>query len=86
VDTLEAATMVADRGVRIYGVGLGTLDGSTATGGEGMAMVLQPNQPTLQHVARMTGGEYHQAGTAEKLRTMHQQVGSRMQVRKRDTS
>jgi Ca-activated chloride channel homolog len=36
-------------------------------------------------VARMTGGEYHHAGTAEDLRTVYQQLGSRLQTRTRDT-
>ena len=36
-------------------------------------------------MAQITGGEYHHAGTAEKLRSVYQQLGSRMQVSKRDT-
>jgi Ca-activated chloride channel homolog len=85
VDTLEAAKMAADRGVRIYVVGLGTPDGHLAAGGEGMAIYLQLDEPTLRHVAQMTGGEYHHAGTAEALRSVYQKLGSRMQVSKRDT-
>jgi Ca-activated chloride channel family protein len=84
VDTLEAAKMAADRGVRIYVVGLGTLDGHAAMG-EGMAIYLQLDEPTLRHVAQMTGGEYHHAGTAEALRGVYQNLGSRLQVSKRDT-
>jgi Ca-activated chloride channel family protein len=84
VDTIEAAKMAADRGVRIYVVGLGTPEGHTALG-EGMAMYLQLDEPTLKHVAQMTGGEYHHAGTAEKLREVYQKLGSKMQVSKRDT-
>ncbi len=84
VDTLEAAKMAADRGVRIHVVGLGTPDGHTALG-DGMAMYLQLDEPTLKHVAQMTGGEYHHAGTAEKLRSVYQTLGSRMQVSQRDT-
>ena len=84
VDTLEAAKMAADRGVRIYVVGLGTPDGHAAIG-EGMAMYLQLDEPTLRHVAQMTGGEYHHAGTAEALRSVYQNLGSRLQLSKRDT-
>ncbi|HET9977367.1 MAG TPA: VWA domain-containing protein [Burkholderiaceae bacterium] len=84
VDTLEAAKMAADRGVRIYVVGLGTPDGHTALG-EGMSIYLQLDEPTLRHVAQMTGGEYHHAGTAEALRSVYQKLGSRLQVSKRDT-
>jgi Ca-activated chloride channel family protein len=84
VDTLKAAQMAADRGVRIYVVGLGTPDGHAALG-DGMAMYLQLDEPTLRHVAQMTGGEYHHAGTAEALRSVYLNLGSRMQVSKRET-
>ena len=84
VDTLEAARMAADRGVRIYAVGLGTPDGHAAMG-EGMAMYLQLDEPTLRRVAQLTGGEYHHAGTAEALRSVYRKLGSRLQVSKRDT-
>jgi Ca-activated chloride channel family protein len=84
VDTLEAARMAADRGVRIYVVGLGTPSGHEAMG-EGMSIYLQLDEPTLRHVAQITGGEYHHAGTAEALRNVYRNLGSRMQVSKRDT-
>ena len=84
VDTLEAAKMAADRGVRIYVVGLGTVDG-VAGGADGLAIYLQLDEPTLREVARMTGGEYHHAGTAEKLRSVYQDLGSRLQVQTRET-
>jgi Ca-activated chloride channel family protein len=85
VDTLEAARMAADRGVRIHVVGLGTPNGHAAMGGDEMAIYLQLDEPTLRHVAQMTGGEYHHAGTAEALRGVYRQLGSRMQVSQRDT-
>jgi Ca-activated chloride channel family protein len=85
VDTLEAAKMAADRGVRIHVVGLGTIDGGVASGTEGLAIYMQLDEPTLREVARMTGGEYHHAGTAEELRSVYQDLGSRLQVQTRDT-
>jgi len=84
VDTLEAAKMAADRGVRITVVGLGTPNGHEAMG-EGMSIYLQLDEPTLRHVAQMTGGEYHHAGTAEALRSVYQKLGSRLQVTRRET-
>lgn len=84
VDTLEAAKMAADRGVRIYVVGLGTVDGDAAMP-DGMAIYMQLDEPTLREVARMTGGEYHHAGTAEMLRSVYEKLGSRLQVQTRDT-
>jgi len=84
VDTLEAAKMAADRGVRIYVVGLGTVDGAVQAD-EGMAIYMKLDEPTLREVARMTGGEYHHAGTAEDLRSVYQNLGSRLQVQTRET-
>jgi Ca-activated chloride channel family protein len=84
IDTLEAAKMAADRGVRIYVVGLGTVDGAAASA-DGMALYLRLDEPTLREVARMTGGEYHHAGTAETLRSVYQNLGSRLQVQTRET-
>ncbi|MFO1274389.1 MAG: VWA domain-containing protein, partial [Rubrivivax sp.] len=84
VDTLQAAKMAADLGVRIHVVGLGTPNGHAAES-EGMAIYLQLDEPTLREVARMTGGEYHRAGTAEALRGVYRQLGSRVQTQTRDT-
>lgn len=84
VDTLEAARMAADRGVRIHVVGLGTPDGHAAAG-EWMAIYLQLDEPTLREVARLTGGEYHHAGTAEDLRSVYQQLGTKPEIRTRET-
>ena len=84
VDTLEAAKMAADRGVRIHVVGLGTVEGDVTTP-DGMAIYMKLDEPTLREVARITGGEYHHAGTAERLRSVYEQLGSRVQVEARET-
>ena len=83
VDTLEAAKMAADRGVRIYVVGLGTVDGNAATP-DGMAIYMRLDEPTLREVARMTGGEYHHAGTAAELHSVYENLRSRLQVQTRE--
>jgi Ca-activated chloride channel family protein len=48
-------------------------------------MYLQLDEATLREVARLTGGEYHHAGTAEALRSVYQKLGSRLQTQTRDT-
>ena len=83
IDTLKAAKMAAERGVRIFVIGLGTVDGA-ATMPEGMSIYLQLDEPTLKEVARMTGGEYFYAGTAESLRVVYETLGSRMEVQTRE--
>jgi Ca-activated chloride channel family protein len=83
VDTLAAAKMAADHGVRIYVIGLGTVDGA-ASAPDGMAIYMKLDEPTLREVARMTGGEYHYAGTSENLRSVYEHLGSRVQVQSRE--
>lgn len=84
METLDAAKMAADRGVRIYVVGLGSVNGD-ATTPEGMPIYVQLDEPTLREVARMTKGEYHHAGTAEALRRVYEELGTRVQVVARET-
>jgi Ca-activated chloride channel family protein len=84
IDTLAAAKMAAERGVKVYVIGLGTVDGEAASP-DGMAIYMKLDEPTLREVARMTGGEYHHAGTAENLRVVYEQLGSRLQVLTRET-
>lgn len=75
--------MAADRGVRIYVVGLGTPDGHLSMG-EGLAPYLQLDELSLRQVAKMTGGEYHHAATAEALRNVYLNLGSTLQVSQRE--
>ena len=84
IDTLVAAKMAADRGVRVYVIGLGTVGGDVAAP-DGMAIYMQLDEPTLREVARMTGGEYHHAGTADTLRSVYEKLGTRVQVQTRET-
>jgi hypothetical protein len=61
----------------------------TAVGGAASAVAtpiyVQLDESTLRELARMTGGEYHHAGTAEKLRSVYENLGSRVQVRTSET-
>jgi Ca-activated chloride channel family protein len=84
VDTLEAAKLAADRGVRIYTVGIGTVDGETI-GFEGWSMRVRLDEETLKAVATRTQGEYFYAGTAENLKTVYQTLSSRLTVEKKET-
>jgi Ca-activated chloride channel family protein len=83
IETLAAARLAADRGVRIYAIGLGTVDGAASTP-DGMAIYMKLDEPALREVARLTGGEYHYAGTAENLRSVYEHLGSRLQTQSRE--
>ena len=50
VDPLDAAKMAADRGVRVYTVGIGTVDGETI-GFEGWSMRVRLDEDTLKTIA-----------------------------------
>ena len=84
VDTLEAAQMAAERGVRIYTVGVGTVEGETI-GFEGWSMRVRLDEETLKEVAVRTLGEYFYAGTAENLRQVYESLGTRLTVERKET-
>ncbi len=84
IDTLEAAKMAADRGVRIYTVGVGTVDGETI-GFDGWSMRVRLDEETLKKVALQTQGEYFYAGTAENLKKVYETLSSRLTVEKKET-
>ena len=84
VDTAEAAKMAADRGVRVYTVGVGTVEGEVI-GFEGWSMRVRLDEDTLKDVARTTKAEYFYAGTAENLKQIYQSLSSRLTVEKKET-
>ncbi len=84
VDTAEAAKMAADRGVRVYTVGVGTVDGEII-GFEGWSMRVRLDEDSLKEVARTTQAEYYYAGTAENLKKVYETLSSRLTVEKKET-
>ncbi len=84
VDSLEAAKMAADRGVRVYTVGVGTVDGETI-GFEGWSMRVKLDEETLKGIARTTQAEYFYAGTANDLKKVYETLSSRLAVEKKET-
>ena len=84
VDTAEAAKMAAERGVRVYTVGVGTVDGEII-GFEGWSMRVRLDEDTLKEVARSTQAEYFYAGTAEGLRKVYETLSTRLTVEKKET-
>jgi Ca-activated chloride channel family protein len=84
VDTEEAAQLAADRGVRVYTVGIGTVDGEVI-GFEGWSMRVRLDEDTLKTVARTTQGEYFYAGTAANLKQVYESLSTRLTVEKKET-
>jgi hypothetical protein len=82
-DPLEAAKMAADRGVRIYTVGIGTKEGETI-GFEGWSMRVRLDEPTLKNIASITRADYFYAGTAADLKKVYQGLSTRLVVEKKE--
>ena len=84
VDPLDAAKMAADRGVKVYTVGVGTVDGETI-GFEGWSMRVRLDEETLKDVAQRTAAEYYYAGTAQDLKKVYENLSSRLTLEKKET-
>ncbi len=84
VDPLEAAKMAADRGIRVYTVGIGTVDGDTI-GFEGWTMRVRLDEETLKGIATKTNAEYFYAGSADTLKKVYETLSSRLTVEKKET-
>jgi Ca-activated chloride channel family protein len=82
-DSMEAARMAADRGVRIFTVGIGTTKGETI-GYEGWSMRVRLDEDTLKAIADVTRGQYFYAGTATDLKKVYESLNSRFLLEKKD--
>ena len=83
-DPLDAAKMAAERGVRVYTVGIGTTSGEII-GFEGWSMRVRLDEETLKNVSVLTHGEYFYAGTAADLKKVYEGLSSRMVVERKET-
>jgi len=83
-DPMEAAKMAAERGVKVYTVGVGTKAGETI-GFEGWSMRVKLDEETLKNIANATRANYFYAGTAEDLKQVYQGLSSRLVVETKET-
>jgi len=74
----------ADRGVKVYSVGIGTKEGETI-GFEGWSMRVRLDEDTLKNIASVTRAEYFYAGTADDLMKVYQSLSTRLVVEKKET-
>jgi Ca-activated chloride channel family protein len=83
-DPIEAARMAAERGIRVFTVGIGTPSGEILVG-EGWSMRVRLDEETLKQIAGLTGAEYFYAGTALDLKKVYQSLNSRFVLEKKET-
>jgi Ca-activated chloride channel family protein len=83
-DSMDAARMAADRGVRVFTVGVGTKAGETI-GFEGWSMRVRLDEETLKNIANVTHGEYFYAGNAADLMKVYSTLNSRLVLEQKET-
>ncbi|CAN5606044.1 VWA domain-containing protein [soil metagenome] len=83
-DPMDAAKMAAERGVRVYTVGIGTVSGEIL-GTEGWSMRVRLDEDALKNIASTTKGEYYYAGDALELTKIYKQLNSRFVLEKKET-
>jgi Ca-activated chloride channel family protein len=79
-DPTLAADLAADLGVRIYTIGIGTVNGAVLDI-EGFTVVSQLNEPMLQQVSSISGGEYYNAGNEEELRRIYNDLEPKLTIK-----
>jgi Ca-activated chloride channel family protein len=83
-DPVEAARMAAERGVRVFTVGVGTAEGETLRF-EGWSMRVRLDEETLKTIADLTRGEYFYASNAADLSTIYRTLTSRLVLETQET-
>lgn len=83
-DSLDAARIAADHGVRIYTVGFGMPGGGMADM-DGYAMYMAFDEETLKSIAEITRGEYYHAASAADLAKVYQRLNARYVLEKKET-
>jgi Ca-activated chloride channel family protein len=76
-ELLTAAKVAAERGVRVYTVGIGTRQGAVLSV-DGWSMRVRLDEETLKKTADMTRGEYFRAANATDLKKVYKQLSARM--------
>jgi Ca-activated chloride channel family protein len=83
-DSIMAAKMAAERGVRIFTVGVGTPEGKII-GFEGWSMRVRLDEETLKQIATITHGEYFYAGNALDLNKVYQTLNAKLVMERKKT-
>jgi Ca-activated chloride channel family protein len=83
-DSIMAAKMAAERGVRVYTVGVGTPEGKII-GFEGWSMRVRLDEETLKEIAKITHAEYFYAGNAVDLNKVYQALNAKLVLERKKT-
>jgi len=81
---LEIVERVAARGVRVYTVGVGSVEGTVLHFG-GRSMRVRLDEVTLKRLSEATDGDYFNAATEQDLHTIYQDLSTQLVFRKQHT-
>jgi Ca-activated chloride channel family protein len=79
-DPFEAAFAAAQRGVRIYSIGIGSPAGVNLEI-NGFSVHTQLDEVTLEQISGLTGGTYFNAGSSEDLREVYNQIAPELVIK-----
>jgi Ca-activated chloride channel family protein len=79
-DPLAAAQAAADRGVRIYTVGIGSPTGTTLHV-NGFTVHTQLDEAMLQQIAQLSGGTYYNAESEQDLHKVYDDLDTQLVVK-----
>ena len=79
-DPVLTADLAADLGVRVYTVGVGSVEGALLQI-EGFTVHSQLNEGVLQEISNITGGVYYNAGNEEQLRRIYSDLTPRLTIK-----
>jgi Ca-activated chloride channel family protein len=83
-DPLAAAQAAADRGVRIYTIGIGSAAGTTLQV-NGFTVVTQLDEAMLQQISQLTDGAYFKAESEEDLHNIYDNLEPQLVTRPEKT-
>jgi len=83
-DPLDAARMAADHGVRVFTVGFGTTAGAPIDI-DGMSIFMRFDEESLKGIAGLTAAEYFHAASAADLKTIYENLNSRLALERKET-
>ena len=79
-DPMTAAQTAANRGVRIYTVGIGSPQGTTLHI-NGFNVFTQLDEATLQQISQTTGGIYYNAQSAQDLKQIYDNLNPQLIIK-----
>lgn len=80
-DLMEAGKLAAERGVRVFTVGIGTNEGAILSV-DGWSMRVRMDEDMLKKLANMTRGEYFRAGSPAELKDIYRHLSARLALGK----